>query len=249
MSGGCAPRPDQTPNPALPPRCRPPRAPSRAQVVKYGLIRDAALFEWLEANVGRLLARDRSALTHAVEQSCVNKAAVVAADEREGGVRATLNLGHTFGHAIETAAGCVVHGGGGGWLGGGWRLSARPAPTAWSRANPPPQPQTISYGEWLHGEAVAAGTVMAADMSARLGWIEPGLRDRAVALLEACGLPVAPPPGMTAQQFRDIMAVDKKVKDGKLRLILLKGPRGGCVVTGDFDPAALDATLAAFCRE
>jgi 3-dehydroquinate synthase len=181
-----------------------------SEVVKYGLIRDAPLFEWLEGGgAAAVLARDRAALVHAVTQSCVNKAAVVAADEREGGVRATLNLGHTFGHAVETATG---------------------------------------YGAWLHGEAVAAGTAMAADLSARLGWIEPGLAERAVTLLrDGCRLPVEVPPSMTPARFKDLMAVDKKVKDGVVRLVLLKGALGGCVVTGDYDAAALDATLARFC--
>eukprot|EP00892_Ulva_mutabilis_P008328 jgi/Ulvmu1/5868/UM025_0130.1 len=181
-----------------------------SEIIKYGLIRDADLFEWLEDNVDALLARDPQATTYAIERSCVNKAEVVAQDEREGGVRATLNLGHTFGHAIETATG---------------------------------------YGSWLHGEAVAAGMAMAADMSVRLGWIDEGIRDRTIALLERCSLPTKPEPGMTPQTFRELMAVDKKVQDGKLRLILLKGPLGGCVVTGDFSADALNATLDAFCPE
>lgn len=179
-----------------------------SEIIKYGLIRDAPLFEWLEANVDALLARDADATAYAIERSCVNKAEVVAADEREGGVRATLNLGHTFGHAIETATG---------------------------------------YGSWLHGEAVAAGMVMAADLSHRLGWIERDVLDRTVALLERCNLPTKPAEGMTPAQFMDIMAVDKKVKDGKLRLILLKGPLGSCVITGDFDPSKLHETLEHFC--
>ena len=185
-------------------------ASGMSEVVKYGLIRDAPLFEWLEANAGALLARDKAALAHAIQASCENKAAVVAADEREGGVRATLNLGHTFGHAVETASG---------------------------------------YGTWLHGEAVAAGTAMAADLSVRLGWIEPGLAARAVDLLKAFNLPVTPPAGMTRAQFRDLMALDKKVAAGKLRLILLKGALGGCVVTGDFGAEKLEETLAAFCEK
>lgn len=180
------------------------------EIVKYGLIRDAELFEWLESGGGveGILARDEEALAFAVQRSCENKAAVVAADEREGGVRATLNLGHTFGHAIETSSG---------------------------------------YGEWLHGEAVSAGTVMAAEMSCRLGWIDRELVERTTRLFERAGTPVAPPPGMTAAKFRELMAVDKKVKDGKLRLVLLKGELGGCVVTGDFDPKVLDETLEFFC--
>ncbi|GIL58156.1 hypothetical protein Vafri_13011 [Volvox africanus] len=181
-----------------------------SEVIKYGLIRDAPFFEWLEANMERLLERDPEAIAYAVERSCINKAEVVAADERESseGVRATLNLGHTFGHAIETGTG---------------------------------------YGVWLHGEAVAAGTVMAADLSYRLGWIDKALYDRIVSLLARARLPILPPPSMTADQFRSLMAVDKKVLAGKLRLILLRGPLGNCVVTGDFDPAKLDETLDHFC--
>lgn len=179
-----------------------------SEVVKYGLIRDEAFFEWLEDNMERLLNRDRDAFTYAIERSCINKAEVVAADEREGGVRATLNLGHTFGHAIENVAG---------------------------------------YGNWLHGEAVAAGTVMAADLSLRLGWIDQPLFDRTLRILKTAKLPVAPPEGMTKAQFMNAMSVDKKVENGQLRLILMKGPLGSCVVTGDFDAAKLDETLAAFC--
>ncbi|KAG2482128.1 hypothetical protein HYH03_018914 [Edaphochlamys debaryana] len=180
-----------------------------SEVIKYGLIRDAAFFEWLEINMERLLERDPEAIAYAVERSCVNKAEVVAADERESseGVRATLNLGHTFGHAIEAATG---------------------------------------YGTWLHGEAVAAGTAMAADMSLRLGWIDRSLHDRILALLRRARLPTLPPASMSVEQFRSFMAVDKKVLAGKLRLILLQGPLGSCVVTGDFEPRALDDTIAAF---
>lgn len=179
-----------------------------SEIIKYGLIRDAPLFEWLEANVDKLLARDPEAFTYAIQRSCVNKAEVVAADEKEGGIRASLNLGHTFGHAIETATG---------------------------------------YGAWLHGEAVAAGTIMAADMSRRLGWIDADLEQRIKVLMERSRLPVAPPPSMTADDFRSIMAVDKKVQDGKLRLVLLKGPLGGCVITGDFAMEKLEETLTEFC--
>ncbi|KAJ8614577.1 hypothetical protein CTAYLR_004951 [Chrysophaeum taylorii] len=178
-----------------------------SEVIKYGLIRDAGFFEWQEANVGALVARDPSAVAHAVEQSCRNKAAVVAEDEREAGVRATLNLGHTFGHAVETCSG---------------------------------------YGTYLHGEAVAIGTAMAADMSRRLGWIDEALERRAVDLLRAARLPTSAPRKMTPADFLDIMAHDKKVKDGQLRLILLKGELGSCVFTPDFDTAKLQETLHAF---
>lgn len=179
-----------------------------SEVIKYGLIRDAPFFEWLEENMDKLLARDPEAFAYAIKRSCINKAEVVAADEREGGVRATLNLGHTFGHAIET------------WTG---------------------------YGSWLHGEAVATGMLMAAEMSARQGWIERELVDRLLALLQKANLPIKVPDGMGVENFRSIMAVDKKVQDGQLRLILLQGPLGGCVVTGEFDPKILDDTLHAFC--
>eukprot|EP00798_Chlamydomonas_sp_ICE-L_P025789 gene25789-11457_t len=180
-----------------------------SEIIKYGLIRDPKLFVWLEENMERLLARDTEALAYAVEQSCINKAEVVAADEREtNDVRATLNLGHTFGHAIETGLG---------------------------------------YGEWLHGEAVSAGTCMAADLSYRLGWIDLDLKERTEKLLIRAKLPTTVPDTMTPQIFRDLMSVDKKVADGKLRLVLLKGELGSCVVTGDFDPAKLEETLNHFC--
>jgi len=181
-----------------------------AEVVKYGLIRDAAFFDWQEANMAKLMARDPEALVYAIERSCVNKAEVVALDEKEGGVRATLNLGHTFGHAIEN---------------------------------------NLGYGEWLHGEAVSAGMVMAADMSFRLGWIDQSVVTRTEAILKAAALPVHVPAGLGKEKFLDTMAVDKKVANGQLRLILLKGELGGCVFTGDFDRTKLDDTLDAFTQQ
>ncbi|KAJ4803912.1 3-dehydroquinate synthase [Rhynchospora pubera] len=180
-----------------------------AEVVKYGLIRDAAFFEWLEKNMPALLARDPSALSYAIKRSCENKAEVVSLDEKESGLRATLNLGHTFGHAIETGAG---------------------------------------YGQWLHGEAVAAGMVMAVDMSFRLGWIDETIQRRTLDILQQANLPITPPDMMTVDKFKNTMAVDKKVADGLLRLILLKGPLGNCVFTGDYDRNALDETLRAYCK-
>ncbi|MBS67494.1 MAG: 3-dehydroquinate synthase, partial [Pseudomonas sp.] len=150
-------------------------------------------------------ALDPVALTEAIHRSCAAKARVVNADERESGVRAILNLGHTFGHAIETHMG---------------------------------------YGVWLHGEAVAAGTVMALEMSSRLGWIQQAERDRAIRLLQRAALPVAPPAEMQPGDFLQHMAVDKKVLDGKLRLVLLRG-MGEAVVTGDFPRDVLEATLNA----
>ncbi|XP_078446398.1 3-dehydroquinate synthase [Wolffia australiana] len=178
-----------------------------AEVVKYGLIRDAEFFEWQEKNMQKLLTRDPDALVYAIKRSCENKAEVVSMDEKESGLRATLNLGHTFGHAIETGLG---------------------------------------YGEWLHGEAVAAGTVMAVDMSHRLGWVDETLVKRVINILKAARLPVTPPEVMTVDKFRAFMAVDKKVADGLLRLILLRGPLGNCIFTGDYDKVALDETLRAF---
>ncbi len=176
-----------------------------AEVVKYGLIRDRAFFEWLEGRMEALLAREPDALAEAVERSCRNKAEVVAADEREAGQRALLNLGHTFGHAIETGLG---------------------------------------YGTWLHGEAVAAGMCLAARLSERMGWLAPEARARIEALLARAGLPTAPPPELSPARLRELMAVDKKVQRGRLRLVLLRAI-GEAVVTADFDEAALSAVLEA----
>ncbi|VFQ99071.1 unnamed protein product [Cuscuta campestris] len=180
-----------------------------AEVIKYGLIRDADFFEWQEKNMPALLARDPNVFAYAIKRSCENKAEVVSLDEKESGLRATLNLGHTFGHAIETGVG---------------------------------------YGQWLHGEAVAAGTVMAVDMSRRLGWIDDSIVQRVGHILQQAKLPTAPPKTMTVEKFQSIMAVDKKVADGELRLILLKGPLGNCVFTGDYCKKTLDDTLHAFCK-
>ncbi|MBA0832353.1 hypothetical protein Goarm_016751 [Gossypium armourianum] len=223
-----------------------------AEVIKYGLIRDAEFFEWQEKNMEKLIAsivddyaslvyynnisytstvvlssllqgiflqaymqsgvvncRNPNALAYAIKRSCENKAEVVSLDEKESGLRATLNLGHTFGHAIETGFG---------------------------------------YGQWLHGEAVAAGTVMAVDMSYRLGWIDSSIVKRVDDILLRAKLPTASPETMTVEMFKSVMAVDKKVADGLLRLILLKGPLGNCVFTGDYDRKALDDTLSAFCK-
>ena len=176
-----------------------------AEVIKYGLICDEAFLGWLEDNVDALRNLDSAALTQAIHRSCAAKAAVVGADERETGVRATLNLGHTFGHAIETHMG---------------------------------------YGVWLHGEAVSAGTVMALEMSMRLGWISQQERDRGIRLLLRAGLPVVPPEEMTPAQFMQHMSVDKKVLDGRLRLVLLRH-MGEAVVTDDYPQEILQATLTA----
>lgn len=174
-----------------------------AEVIKYGLIRDRPFLEWLEANLDALLIRDAAALSEAIERSCRNKAEIVAADERETGERALLNLGHTFGHAIETGVG---------------------------------------YGQWLHGEAVAAGTVLAADLSARLGWLNRTQVERVRTLLARAHLPLDPPLRLTTDDFLRLMAVDKKVQDGRLRLILLR-ELGQGVIASDVDAQRLRETL------
>lgn len=162
-----------------------------AEVVKYGLIRDEPFYRWLQEHMPNLLAREDAALAEIIERSCATKAQVVAEDEREGGIRAILNLGHTFGHAIETAQG---------------------------------------YGEWLHGEAVAAGMVLALQLSARRGWVDAaeveGLRE----LLRGMHLPVNAPDGMDADTFLTHMSRDKKVLDGRLRLVLLRAIGEACIV-------------------
>lgn len=166
-----------------------------AEVIKYGLIRDLPFLEWLEANMDALLNRDPMALSTAIARSCQNKADIVAADEREAGERALLNLGHTFGHAIETGMG---------------------------------------YGVWLHGEAVATGMLLAADLSARLGWLKQAQVARIQTLLARANLPLQPPTDLTADDFLQLMAVDKKVQDKGLRLVLLRD-LGQAVITDDVD--------------
>lgn len=177
-----------------------------AEVIKYGLIRDPEFFVWLEGNLEQLLQRDKQALAYAVHRSCANKAEVVAADERESGERALLNLGHTFGHAIETGLG---------------------------------------YGEWLHGEAVAAGTLIAAELSRRLGWLPAGAVSRIEALFVRGGLPVRGAP-LGADRYLELMRHDKKVEGGKLRLVLLQGI-GRAVMTDQADEAEIRAAIEARC--
>jgi 3-dehydroquinate synthase len=178
-----------------------------AEVIKYGLIRDPEFFAWLEAHLDRLLARDPEALAHAIERSCRNKAEVVAADETEQGERALLNLGHTFGHAIETGMG---------------------------------------YGEWLHGEAVAAGTMMAAELSCRLGWLSMVDVARIGVLFERAGLPVWGP-DLGVDRYLELMSHDKKVEAGRLRLVLLKSI-GEAVLHGDAPADDIAAAIVARCR-
>jgi 3-dehydroquinate synthase len=180
-----------------------------AEVIKYGLIRDLPFFEWLETHIDRLLARDPEALAFAIERSCTNKAAVVAADEREtaaSGGRALLNLGHTFGHAIETGSG---------------------------------------YGVWLHGEAVAAGMVMAVELSRRLGWLTDVAVKRVTDILVAARLPVRGAP-LGVDRYLDLMGHDKKVLAGRLRLVLLK-QIGEAVTWGDASQAEIRAAIQACC--
>ncbi len=174
-----------------------------AEVIKYGLIRDLPFFEWLEGNIDKLLARDPAALQYAIARSCQNKAEVVAADERETGERALLNLGHTFGHAIENGMG---------------------------------------YGAWLHGAAVAAGTMMAADLSQRMGWLTAADVARTRILFERAKLPLTPPQ-LGVEQYLNLMGLDKKVEGGKLRFVLLKSI--GQVVVSEAPSDLLRLTLEA----
>ncbi|MBL1321683.1 MAG: 3-dehydroquinate synthase [Methylophaga sp.] len=165
-----------------------------AEVIKYGLINDMEFFVWLEQNMSALRNRDQTVLAEAIERSCRDKADIVAQDEREQGVRALLNLGHTFGHAIETGMG---------------------------------------YGTVLHGEGVAIGMVMAAELSFSMGWIAESDCTRIKEILVAAGLPISPPKELTTEQFMSLMSVDKKVQNGKIRLILLKAI-GQAVISDDY---------------
>ena len=174
-----------------------------AEIIKYGYINDLSFIDWLDENMSKLMDRDPAALAYAIKRSCENKAKIVAADEKEAGQRALLNLGHTFGHAIETGLG---------------------------------------YGKWLHGEAVAAGMIMAAELSKEHGWINEsdiaGMRK----LLEKANLPTNPPAEINAERFNDLMSIDKKVQDGVLHLILMKA-MGESFITNDFDKQALMKVL------
>lgn len=157
-------------------------AAGMAEVIKYGLIRDTGFFDWLETHMAAIMAGQSAQLIETIRRSCANKAAVVQADEFEAGQRALLNLGHTYGHALEAELG---------------------------------------YGTWLHGEAVAAGMVMAADTSQRLGWLDQSQCQRIIKLLQAADLPTAPPSDLSIRQIKTHMQRDKKVSAGTIRLILL----------------------------
>jgi len=176
-----------------------------AEVIKYGLIRDMEFTKWLEENMHKLLERDPEALSYAIEVSCKSKAKIVAEDEKESGVRALLNLGHTFGHAIETSAG---------------------------------------YGNWLHGEAVATGMLMAADLSMRLGNLSQHDVERVDNILDMAMLPTRAPHHMDFDHFLELMAVDKKVRAGKINFVLFN-KLGDAMVTNDFDHNLLRETVEA----
>jgi 3-dehydroquinate synthase len=177
-----------------------------AEVLKYGLIYDAGFFDWLEANSQGIGKSDSALLSQIIRTCCEIKAEIVAKDERESGVRAMLNFGHTFGHAIETASG---------------------------------------YSNWLHGETVVMGMVMAADLSHKLGWIDLAVAQRIRAVLEEnFGMPVLPPTDISVEQYLDLMLSDKKAESGKIRFVLLKAIGEG-VVDGDIEPSLLESTLTA----
>ena len=160
-----------------------------AEVIKYGAVIDLPFFEWIEANIAKLVARDKGALAYAIARSCEIKADVVRQDEREGGLRAILNFGHTFGHAIEAGMG---------------------------------------YGQWLHGEAVGCGMVMAADLSQRMGFVDAATVERVRALVAAAGLPVKAPDLGTAR-WLELMEVDKKNEGGAIKFILMKPLGAPCI--------------------
>ena len=170
-----------------------------AEVIKYGLIGDSEFLQWLETNIDKLINRNTVALAYAIDRSCKNKAEIVAADEKESGKRALLNLGHTFGHAIETGMG---------------------------------------YGNWLHGEAIASGMVMAARMSEQLGNISSDDTDRVIDIIERAHLPVRAPDKMSPEKFIELMSIDKKVSDGVLKLVLFESI-SKAIITSDYTQEAL----------
>jgi 3-dehydroquinate synthase len=176
-----------------------------AEVIKYGCVWDPLLFEWLDKKITALLAREPEALTYAIARSCEIKAKVVARDEREHDLRAILNFGHTFGHAIEAATG---------------------------------------YETYLHGEAVGLGMLLAADLSQRLGLIDAGVKNRIRDLLQRAGLPTEPP-RIGATRALELMQMDKKVRAGALRLVLLE-KLGRAITTAKYSRSALAATLTEY---
>ena len=175
-----------------------------AEVIKYALLGDVEFLDWLEQHMDGLIGRDATLLAEAVYRSCAHKARIVANDEKEQGERALLNLGHTFGHAIESYLG---------------------------------------YGEWLHGEAVATGMVMAADLSHRMGWISAADLDRTKKIIQRAILPIVCPK-IPLDDFLAYMAHDKKVLNGQLRLVLMK-QLGQAVITREFDVAYMQQAILA----
>jgi 3-dehydroquinate synthase len=203
-------------------RTLPPREISAglAEVIKYGPIADMDFLDWIEAHVGLLRACDADSLAYAVRRSCEIKASVVGQDERESGLRAILNFGHTFGHAIEAGMG---------------------------------------YGQWLHGEAVGCGMVMAARLSQALGLVDAAFSDRLVRLIAAAGLPTVGPvlpdtaldPGgrgtaSNAERYLALMRVDKKAQDGDIKFVLIDGP--GRAVVRSAPDALVCQVIDACCR-
>jgi 3-dehydroquinate synthase len=177
-----------------------------AEIIKYGPIADASFLDWIEGHIDALRRRDVLALTHAVARSCEIKAEVVRLDEREGGLRAILNFGHTFGHAIEVGLG---------------------------------------YGQWLHGEAVACGMVMASDLSARLGLVAPAFVERIRSMCLRAGLPVRAPSLGGAQRWLELMRIDKKAEGGALRFVVIEAP--GKAALKPVPDALVRETLIACC--
>jgi 3-dehydroquinate synthase len=177
-----------------------------AEVIKYGPIADAAFLDWIEANLDALRQRDRAALAQAVRRCCEIKAWVVGQDERESGLRAILNFGHTFGHAIEAGLG---------------------------------------YGQWLHGEAVGCGMVMAADLSARLGLVPPAFVQRLARIVERAGLPVRAPALGPAERWLELMRVDKKAEGGEIRFVVIESPGRAALRPGAPMRCAVREVLAA----
>ncbi|OTG67559.1 3-dehydroquinate synthase [Acinetobacter silvestris] len=175
-----------------------------AEVIKYALLADIEFLVWLEEHMEGLVAGDSALLAEAVYRSCAHKARIVANDEKEQGERALLNLGHTFGHAIESYMG---------------------------------------YGVWLHGEAVATGMVMAADLSQRMGWISAADLERTKKIIQRANLPVACPK-IPLEEFLAYMSHDKKVLNGQLRLVLMK-QLGQAILTKDFDVELMTQTILA----
>ncbi|MDP9602586.1 UNVERIFIED_ORG: 3-dehydroquinate synthase [Variovorax paradoxus] len=178
-----------------------------AEVIKYGPIHDMAFLDWIEANIDVLVAREPAALAYAVKRSCEIKALVVGQDERESGLRAILNFGHTFGHAIESGLG---------------------------------------YGEWLHGEAVGCGMVMAARLSQRLGGVDAAFVERLTRLIERAGLPIVGP-ALGADRYLELMRVDKKSEAGEIRFVVIDRP--GSAVVRSAPDALVREVLAQSCAQ